>query len=159
MAGMPFPDFGRMMAQFRQLQVPGFDVNAVLEARRKDFEALTALNQTAVEGMQNLAQNQVEVIRDALGNWQAATAAMGAGNPAEAQARQTALMQRAVETALDHMREFAENASSSQAKAYGVVSARTQDYLDALRRMLQPEAQGQFSGRAGPQAEGRASMQ
>jgi len=150
MAGMPFPDFSKMLEQFRQFQIPGFDVNGLLEARRRDFAALTQLNQTAYEGLQQLAQNQAETIRDAIANWQAAASVMNAPNPTEAQARQSALVQRAVETALDHMREFAQNASTSQAKAVEVVTTRTQESLEELRRMLQqPEMQGRGGGMGG----------
>lgn len=137
MAGMPFPDFGKMLEQFRQFQIPGFDVNGLLEARRRDFAALSQLNQTGYEALQQLARNQAEVIRDGIASWQAAAGVMNAPNPAEAQARQSAMVQRAVETALDHMREFAQSASNSQAKAVEVVTTRTQESLEELRRMLQ----------------------
>src|SRR5262249_25431760 len=54
-AANPFADFNKMLEQFR---LPGFDVPAVMEARRKDVEALVAANQTALRGMQSLAQQQ-----------------------------------------------------------------------------------------------------
>ncbi len=42
----PFADFTKMMEQFR---LPGMDMSAVIEARRKDIEALTEANQLAYE--------------------------------------------------------------------------------------------------------------
>ena len=54
-AANPFGDFTKMLEQFK---LPGFDVPAIMEARRKDMEALVQANQTAFQGMQSLAQKQ-----------------------------------------------------------------------------------------------------
>ena len=53
----PFADFTKLMEQFR---VPGLDMNAVIEARRKDIEALTEANKLAYEGMQAVMQKVLE---------------------------------------------------------------------------------------------------
>lgn len=48
---MPFMDVSHLLEQFK---VPGVDVSAILEARRKDIEALVTANRQAYEGMQLL---------------------------------------------------------------------------------------------------------
>ena len=48
---------------FEQFKLPGIDLNAVLESRRKDIDALAAANRTALEGAQSLAQKQIDVLR------------------------------------------------------------------------------------------------
>ena len=59
---MPFMDLTRMMEQFR---LPGVDMNALVEARRKDVEALVKANQQAYQGVQALAQRQAEILQAA----------------------------------------------------------------------------------------------
>ena len=44
------------------VKIPGFDMQASMDAQRKNIEALTAANQTAVQGMQAVAQRQAEIL-------------------------------------------------------------------------------------------------
>lgn len=53
------------------VKIPGFDMQAVMDAQRKNIEALTAANQTAVQGMQAGAQQQAEILSQAMNEiWQ-----------------------------------------------------------------------------------------
>jgi len=61
-------DFSKTMGD---LKIPGFDVQAIMDAQRKNIEALTAANQTAVQGMQAGAQQQAEILSQAMNEiWQ-----------------------------------------------------------------------------------------
>ena len=51
--GTPFVDVTKILEQFK---LPGVDLNAILEARRKDVEALTQANQIAYENMQEIGR-------------------------------------------------------------------------------------------------------
>jgi hypothetical protein len=64
-AANPFGEFTKMLEQFK---LPGFDVPAIMEARRKDVEALVTANQAALQGMQSLAQKQADMLRSTLGD-------------------------------------------------------------------------------------------
>ena len=89
---MPFMDITQLMEQFK---MPGVDVSAIMEARRKDIEALVAANQKAYEGMQKLGQRQAEMLRDAMAGWQATTAQVMSGqNPSAGAAKQAELANR-----------------------------------------------------------------
>ena len=70
---MPFMDINQLMQQFKY---PGVDVGAMLEARRKDIEALVAVNRQAYEGMQMLGQRQAEMLRHVMAEWQTMTMQM-----------------------------------------------------------------------------------
>ena len=65
---MPFMDVSQLLEQFK---VTGVDVGAMMEARRKDIEALVTANRQAYEGMQLLGQRQAEMLREAMAEWQA----------------------------------------------------------------------------------------
>ena len=100
-----FPDINQLLAQFK---VPGVDVNALMEARRKDIEAVVAANRHAYEGMQQLAQRQTEMLKEALAEWQAAAKdMMSAQSPAAGTTKQVELGKQAVAKALENMRELA----------------------------------------------------
>ena len=55
----PFGDLTKMLEQFK---VPGVDMSSLVDARRKDIEALVPANKTVYEGMQALAQKQSEML-------------------------------------------------------------------------------------------------
>ena len=74
-AANPFGDFTKMLEQFK---LPGFDVPAIMEARRKDMEALVQANQTAFQGMQSLAQKQADMLRTTLTELQSLTGQLSA---------------------------------------------------------------------------------
>src|SRR5581483_6283099 len=56
-------DVGKAFAGFA---FPGFDVDTLVAAQRKNLEALTQANQLAVEGVQAIARRQVEIARQAV---------------------------------------------------------------------------------------------
>lgn len=78
MANNPFNPFATMdfskfdlSKMLGDMKVPGFDMQAAMDAQRKNIEALTAANQTAVQGMQAGAQQQAEILSQAMNEiWQ-----------------------------------------------------------------------------------------
>lgn len=62
-----FTEYTNMIKQFK---LPGFDVGAIMESRRKDIEALLAANGTALSGVQSLAQKQADILRAAMADVQ-----------------------------------------------------------------------------------------
>ena len=64
---MPFMDISKMMEQFK---LPGVDMEKIMDAQRKDVEALMAANKHAYEGMQALAQRQAQILQETMTQWQ-----------------------------------------------------------------------------------------
>ncbi len=135
-AGMPFVDMNQI---FSQLKIPGVDLSAIFEARRKDIEALTQVNQHAYEGVQALVRREAEMMQQAVAELQSALKSMAAKSPGELASKGTELAKQAIERALANMRELAEIASKSQSQAYDVVNKRFQENLQELRQLLQPK--------------------
>lgn len=133
---MPFVDVTKILEQFK---VPGIDINAIIEARRKDVEALTQANQIAYESMQALARREAEILQQTMAEWQGAMASMAGKNPTELAAKGTELATQAFGRALANMRELADMASKSQAQTYDVLNKRFQANLEDLRKMMQPK--------------------
>ena len=66
----PFGDLTKMLEQFK---VPGVDMGAIVESRRKDMDALVAANQATLESMQAMAKKQAEILSQAMQGVQART--------------------------------------------------------------------------------------
>jgi len=134
-SGMPFVDVTKILEQFK---LPGIDLQAILEARRKDLEALAQANQIAYDSMQALARREAEILQQSMAEWQGAMAGMAGKNPAEMAAKGTELASQAFGRALANMRELAEMATKSQAQTYEVLNRRFQENLEELRKLMQP---------------------
>lgn len=134
--GTPFLDVSQLIAQFK---LPGVDMNAIVEARRKDIEALAEANRIAFEGMQRLAQKQAEILQKSMQEAQAVMQGMTPGQPAANAGKQGELIQKAFQDALANMRELAEMAGKSQAQALEVVTRRVQENIDEAKKLLQPK--------------------
>ena len=130
----PFVDITKILEQFR---LPGVDINAIVEARRKDVEALTQANQVAYESMQALARREAEILQQTMAEWQGAMAGMAGKSPQEMAARGTELATQAFGRALANMRELAEMASNSQSQTYEILNRRFQENLEELRKLMQ----------------------
>lgn len=136
----PFADFTKMMEQFR---LPGVDMSAVIEARRKDIEALTEANKLAYEGIQAVVQKQQEIFAQTMQQLQAAAQQYAtAGNPAEALAKHGEFVQQQLHQALENMRALAETAQKAQAEALAVISKRAEQNVKEASELLQPKSNG-----------------
>jgi phasin family protein len=129
-------DIGKFDVQkiFADFKVPGVDMEALLNAQKKNIAALTQANQHAVEGMQALAQRQVEIMQQAMKSAaDAAKEVVAAGGPKEAAAKQAELATAAFEQAVSNMREMAEMVSKSSNQAFSVISKRVAESLEELK--------------------------
>ena len=132
----------QMMAQWQtaleSINLPGVDMSKILDAQRKNVEAITQANRIALEGVQSLMQRQAEIMQQSV---EEATKMMQnfdpASDPTERVAQQTALAQEAFQQALDRMRELAEMANKSQAEAFEAIQARFTESLEEIRSGMQ----------------------
>jgi phasin family protein len=134
-AANPFGDFTKMLEQFK---LPGFDVPAIMEARRKDVEALVTANQAALQGMQSLAQKQAEMLRSTLGELQSLAGQFSAAGGAPS-AQTAELIQQTLHKALADMQQLAQAAYQSQAESYAVIAKRVEENVQELKTLLQPK--------------------
>ncbi|SDG11295.1 phasin family protein [Paraburkholderia phenazinium] len=133
-AANPFGEFTKMLEQFK---LPGFDVPAIMEARRKDVEALVTANQAALQGMQSLAQKQADMLRSTLGELQSLAGQFSATGGATTQTAE--LVQQTLHKALADMQQLAQAAYQSQAESYAVIAKRVEENVQELKTLLQPK--------------------
>lgn len=128
-------EFTKMMEQFK---LPGIDVAAIMQARRKDFDALAAANQVALQGMQSLGQKQAEILQTTLTQLQSLVQQVTlSGSTTEKSAKAGELVQQALHNTLTNMQELAEAGYKAQSDTFAVVSKRAQENIQELQRLLQ----------------------
>lgn len=127
--------FSQFAAMFQQYQLPGFDVTAIMESRRKDVEALAATNRVAFGGMEALRDKQLEILRRSLSELEA-IARQFANGSASPPFNANEVVQRALHNALADMQDIARTTQQTQAEAYALVSKRMEDALKELKASI-----------------------
>jgi phasin family protein len=120
---------------FGDFHVPSFDVQAIVEAQRKNFEALTQANQLAAEGLQAVAQRQVDIVQHAvkdaselIRDW------AQPGAPEEVIAKNAEIAKQAFEKGVANARELNELVTKAGTDAFSGGSVRASTRCDSLRR-------------------------
>ncbi len=131
-ASNPFGDLTKMFEQFK---VPGVDMSAIADARRKDIEALVEANKAVYDGMQALASKQAEMLKQAVEGIQSAASGTGVGDPA----KQAELARKACEKTLSDMKDLAEIARKSQADAMASITQRATQNMQDIKKMMHPK--------------------
>ncbi len=127
-----------MTKMLGDVKIPGFDMQAIMDAQRKNIEALTAANQTAVQGMQAVAQRQAEILSQSMNEVSsiAQQLASSASNPQEMTAKQAELVRKAFEQGLANARELAEMVSKSNTEAFAIINKRVTESLQELKTLV-----------------------
>ena len=129
-----FGDVGKLFTNGR---APMFDVAALIDAQRKNIEALTVANKLALEGVQQVAQRQAEFIRQAVEDFSGATRDLVAvGTPEEKLVRQADFAKGSFEQAVANFGELSELAQKSGTQALAVISKRLVENFDEVKSAL-----------------------
>lgn len=129
-----FTQYTSMIKQFR---LPGLDLSAVLESRRKDIEALLAANSTALTGMQALGQKQADILRAAMADAQSLIVQRTAAD-AKASGSAGEVVQQSLRKAVTNMQDLADTLYKTQADCFAAISKRVTENVEELKARLQP---------------------
>ncbi len=128
--------FGDLTKMLEQFKLPGVDTQEIVEARRKDIEALLQANQTIYEGMQALANKQGELLKKSMEDIHAAMKGAAGGVGVSDPGKQGELARKACEKVLVDMKDLAEIARVSQADAMAKITQRGTEHLDEVKKMM-----------------------
>ena len=132
--------FGNLDELLKQFKMPGVDVNAIIESRRKDMDALIAANQATAAAMQKVAMKQTEILTQALQAAQESAQALAKGvGGAIDPMKQADLTRKAYEKALADMKEVGEIAQKAQTTAMSGITARAQQSVQEMTKLMQPK--------------------
>jgi phasin family protein len=122
--------FGEYTKLITQFKLPGIDVAAILESRRKDIEALA--------GVQQLGQKQVDIARSTMTELQSLVTRLRSPGSESAAATGEGV-QKALQKAFVDMQELADAAYRAQTDSIAVVTKRFAEHVEELKALVQPK--------------------
>jgi phasin family protein len=121
----PMFDFNQW---FSQLNIPGVNLQALIESSRKDWEALQKATENSISGWQKLGQRQQELAQQAISQWQSEFTQSLSRTPQENAEK----MRESVEQGLANMRELADIINKSQSEASEILQQRFEQNMQRL---------------------------
>ena len=142
-----FAEYAKIMADFdpkkmsdeftkmtKTYEMPKIDVDALLEVQKKNFDALSAANQVAVEGAQALTKRQAEMMQSALEEVSKMIESFSKmDNPQAVAVAQADLLKASFVKSVDNTRELAELVTKSNTEASDAINGRVVETLDELK--------------------------
>jgi phasin family protein len=120
---------------FGKLQLPGLDMGALIESRRKDLEAMAEINTTALTGVQALAQKQSDMLRTTLGDVQTFFSRVTKDGQPVASTGET--VRQTLQKALADVQDLADTAYRAQSDSVAVVTKRVAEHVEEMKALLQ----------------------
>ncbi len=131
----PFND-KNLQNMFSNYEVPGLDIDGMIATQRKNFDAITAANKSAAEGIQSVFNKQTNILKNLM---EEATTSIQeiskAGAPEEQIAKQVELTKNKLETAVGNIRELSELAAKSQTEAFDILNIRFNETVEEIQAL------------------------
>ncbi len=136
-AGNFFSDMQSTMSQMMDAAPTGnpFDIRAVMEAQRKNMQALTEANQCMINGWQAMAKRQAEMVSQFVqDNSGLAGQAISPTAPQDAIAKQAELLKTTCSQAMENAREIAEIARKCTSETAEIVNRRISAGMGEIKK-------------------------
>jgi phasin family protein len=129
-----FGEFGKLFADMKLPAVP--DMEAFVNASRRNMETLTAANKVALEGAQAVARRHMEIMQQNMTELTEAVRTMSSVEPPQAKAaKQAEMLKHAYEKAVANMKELGDLIQQSNAEAVNLLNARFVEALDEVKAL------------------------
>jgi len=128
-------DFSKMFDGLRMPAMP--DMDLMLGAYRRNLEALSAANRVALEGAQQIARRNMEIMQQTMGEMTDAMRGLTAAeSPQDRAGKQAEMLKTAYERAVAHMKELADLIQRSNGEALDVLNQRFAEAMNEARTMV-----------------------
>ena len=122
-------------------QLPGFDLDAFIQARSADIDSISRATAVAFTGAQTITEKQADLLEAALDELKVALSsgskALGNGASAEeVSKKQGDLLQNAITRALDDMKQMAEAVQRAQKEIFDIALERARSNAEQLRSLF-----------------------
>ncbi len=134
--GMPgFGEFTRMLSD---MKLPGLpEMQALMDAHRRNLETLTAANRVALEGAQAVARRHLEIMQQSMAELSETVQALSTTDAPQAKAaRQAELLKRGYERAVTNMRELRDMIQRSNGEALEMLNRRFAESIDEVHALI-----------------------
>ena len=137
-AGAMGASAGDLSKMFDGLRMPAMpDMDLMLGAYRRNLEALSAANRVALEGAQQIARRNMEIMQQTMGEMTDAMRGLSAAeSPQDRASKQAEMLNAAYERAVGHMKELADLIQRSNGEALDVLNQRFAEAMNEARTMV-----------------------
>ncbi|MBT4891222.1 MAG: phasin family protein [Rhodospirillales bacterium] len=110
------------------MNMPAFDVEALVDSQRKSAEALNEANQKVLDGVRSVAERQSEIMREAMEKSTAALETMGkAKTPQEAVEKNIEMARKSYDKAVKDMSELGDMITKVNSDAVAPINTRIKE--------------------------------
>ncbi len=125
-------------AGFGGFALPAFDFDLMVEAGRRNVEAVLEANRIAFDGCHEVLERQMEIARELIDEAQEATRSLFSGGTPELDAgTQIERAQEQVRKQLENWRSLAELGVRTQRETLAVLARRLEESVEEARRLQQ----------------------
>jgi phasin family protein len=127
----PFADLFKNFSEFKAPSMPTLDMTQLLNAGRKNAEAVTAAGQTLADSAQTITRRQAELARTQVEKVLKTTKEMLVnGSPEINTTKQVEFAKTLFETSLNNIREVSELVTKSGFEAFDVLNRRASQTIE-----------------------------
>jgi phasin family protein len=141
----PFAEFfsnNDFTKAFEQYQTMPFDVKDLMEAQRRNIQAITEAQQLAMESLQTIAQRQTEILSQIVeDNSSLAKSLLSEGTPEEKMAKNADMFKKFYERTVSNMRELGDMVNKSNLAAGNVINKRVTASMNEIKDSLEKTQQ------------------
>ena len=143
----------------RAFKLPGFDLNIVVDIQRRNVEAVTAANQTVVQGLHTVVQRQGEIARQSVKQFQDLLSVKPA-SVTETLVKQIDAVKTSYEKTVADARELGDIVVKIGSEAADILSRRVVASLDEVKAAARPKVAvlDEVKATAQPKAAGRVAV-
>ncbi len=135
-----FPKLVDMSSAMKNFNIPSLDVNALMEAQRKNMQAMSVVNQAAFENFQSYLQRQATLMTQGFQvNSDLMKAIMTAPTAQEKAMHQAEASKTVVDQCFSNVRDAAETLAKCNQQVMEIVSNRMTESLSELRDIVKPD--------------------
>lgn len=128
-------DFSKLLENYQQAPV---DMETLLETNRKNLQALTEAQQTALENLQTIANRQSEILSQMVeDNSTIAKEMMVEGTPEEKMAKNAEIFKKVYENSIKNMKELSEMVNKSNDKTSAIINKRVFATMNEIKSSLE----------------------
>ncbi len=127
----------RIRDMFKGASLPRFDMDAYVEARHEDIDAVSKATSVALGSAQTITAKQAELLKSSLDQLRSALTARKPGDSlGDYASKERELISSSLSRTLEGMREMAEAAQKSQAQIFDIATDRVRSNVEMLRTMF-----------------------
>lgn len=128
-------EFTRMFSEMKVPMMP--DMDALMQAHRRNLETLSAANRVAMEGAQAVARRNMEILQQTMSELTDGLRAMAAGESPQAKAAQQAdLIKASYERAVANLHEIGDLLQRSNGEALSLLNKRFAESMEEVKTLL-----------------------